>query len=152
MTREYHDLPVSDPSITTIAEWRDAIENYLEEMYGMRLLCEINPITGSRFKHLDETFSGSSSTIADRKHEALELGLIEVDVRMSESGYGTHIYYTLTQVGGHYRKELAKRGLVEVHHRLNPLEQQFKSARSSIDNNGLDLSIDPLELFYSDHE
>lgn len=152
MTREYHDLPVSDPSITTIAEWRDAIADYLGRMYGMRLLCEINPITGSRFKHLEETFSGSSSTIAERKDEALKLGLIEVDVRMSKSGYGTHIYYTLTQVGGHYRKELAKRGLVEVHHRLNPLEQQFHASRLSIKNNGITPSIDPLELFYSDHK
>jgi len=146
------DLPVEDDEIEDLDDWREAIGEFLNQMYGMRLLCEIDAYSGTRFVHIKEAFAGSSSTLTRRKNRALELYLIEKEIRPTEEGYGTHTYYQLTNVGKHIRAELENRQIGRLHQKLKPLEHQMKSHRDSMKEWGSKMPVDPLVVYYGDHD
>ena len=152
MNLDHHDFPVTDESITTINEWQEEINKYLERKYAIVLLSKLNVTGGLRVEHLKKMLPGSSSTISARKSEAVRLGLIEPKLRNTEKGYGTHTYYLLTDVGAHYLIELEGTGVLGLYHQLKDVEQRFEATKSSITTNGIDLPDDSLEQYASDHE
>lgn len=146
------DLPVDDNDIQTLEDWREAIDDFLKGMYAMRFLCEIDPDSGTRFVHIKEAFAGSPSTITDKKDRAAALYLIEPAVRSTEEGYGTHKFWKLTNVGKHVRAELQRRQIDTLHSQLKPLEKQMNSHRDTVKNNGFDMPVDPLVIYYGDDD
>ena len=145
------DLPVDDDDIESIEDWRAAINDFLYEMYSMRLLCEIHSQQGARFAHLKESFP-SPSTMGSKKNRAADLHLIEPEIRSTEEGYGTHTYWVLTQVGSHILAELQRRQIPHLHAQLKPLEKQMKSHRDEVGENGLEMPVDPLVVYHEDGE
>jgi hypothetical protein len=145
------DLPVDDDDIESIEDWRAAINDFLQEKYSMRLLCEIDPDSGTRFAHIKDAFP-SPSTMGTKKNRAAELHLIEPDIRSTEEGYGTHTYWVLTDVGKHIRAELQRRQIATLHSQLKPLEKQMKSHRKEVRENGLEMPVDPLVVYHEDGE
>lgn len=146
------DLPVDDDDIETIEDWREAINDFLGEMYAMRLLCEIDLDSGTRFVQIKEAFSGSPTTVADKKNRAAALYLIEPAVRSTEDGYGTHTYWELTDVGKLVRTELQRRQIDTLHSQLKPLEKQIQSHREAVKDNGFKMPVDPLAVYSGDHD
>jgi DNA-binding HxlR family transcriptional regulator len=141
------DLPVDDDDIESIEDWREAINEFLQQKYSMRLLCEIDPRSGARFAQIKDAFP-SPSTMATKKSRAAELHLIEPDIRSTDEGYGTHTYWVLTEVGKHIRAELQRRQIATLHSQLKPLEQQMKHHRAEVRDNGLEMPVDPLVVFH----
>lgn len=144
------DLPVDDNEIETIEDWREAIDEFLKEMYAMRMLCEIDPRSGTRFVDLKNAFVGSSSTLTRRKDRAVELYLIEPTLKNTDDGYGTHTYYQFTEVGRHLRAELDRRQITHLHQQLKPLEHQLKGHKEAMNDWASERPVDPLNVYYGD--
>lgn len=146
------NLPVQDESIETIEEWQNAIGEFLgEDMYAIRLLCEIDLYSGTRFVDLKEALPGSSSTLTMRKNRAVELYLIEPELKNADKGYGTHKYYQLTKIGEYVREELNKRGVTRIHRKLKPLEQQLDNQKSPVRRWAEAELCDRLESFHEEY-
>jgi len=146
------DLPVDDDDIETIQDWREAINDFLEGMYSMRLLCEIDSESGTRFVDIKEAFPGSSTAIGRKKNRAAALYLIKKEIRDTEDGYGNHTYWVLTDVGRHIRAELQRRQIHTLHSQLKPLEQQIDSHRNRVKEKGFEMPVDPLVVLYEDQD
>ena len=145
------NLPVDDDEIETIEDWREEIGEFLKQMYAIRVLCEIDPHSGTRFGDLKETLAPPSpSTLTRRKDRAVELYLIEPVLKNTEKGYGTHTFYQFTNVGRHIRAELDRRQVTSLHQQLKPLEQQYENHKNAMKNWVDEVPMDPLEVLYGD--